>query len=135
MDLEKSMLVSAAALRSQSQRMRIISENLANSNSEAVAQGDEPYRRKVVTFKNAMDNELGVSVVSVDKVDVDQSQFGTRFDPGHPAADANGYVKITNVNSLIETMDMKQAQRTYEANLNAVEASRNMLMSTIDLLR
>jgi len=135
MDLEKSMFVSAAALRAQSQRMRIISENLANSNSEAVAPGDDPYRRKVITFKNAMDNELGVNTVKVESVDLDQSQFGRRFDPGHPAADENGYVQVTNVNSLIESMDMKQAQRSYEANLNAIEASRNMLMSTIDLLR
>ncbi|MCK5576552.1 MAG: flagellar basal body rod protein FlgC [Sphingomonadales bacterium] len=135
MDLEKSMQVSAAGLRAQSQRMRVISENLANSNSEAVAPGDAPYRRKIVTFKNSMDDTLGVRTVKVDRVNEDQSQFGRRFDAGHPAADENGYVQVTNVNGLIESMDMKQAQRTYEANLNAIEASRNMLMSTIDLLR
>ncbi len=135
MDLEKSMMISAAGLRAQSTRMRIISENLANSQSVASSPDQDPYRRKMVSFKNVMDNELGVRRIVIDKIIHDRSEFGTKYDPGHPAADETGYVKTSNVNGMIETIDLQQAQRSYQANLNAVEASRNMLMSTLELLR
>ncbi len=135
MDLAKAMMISAAGMKSQGTRMRIISENLANANSVAMAPGVDPYRRKVVTFTNELDKELGVTKVQVKDVTYDKSDFGMRYEPGHPGADENGYIKTPNVNGLVEAMDMKQSQRTYEANLNSIEVSKNMIMRTIDLLR
>ena len=134
MDLIKSMMISAAGMRAQNMRMRVIAENLANAESVASHPGEDPYRRKVVSFKNELDRELGIPLVKVDRITTDRSEFGKRFDPGNPAADAQGYVKLPNVRPLIETMDMRQAQRSYEANLNAIEASKQMLLRTIDLL-
>lgn len=135
MDLMKSIMISAAGIRAQSFRMRIISENIANANSTAGSADEDPYRRKVLTFRNELDRELGVPLVKVDKVKQDQGEFGRRFDPGNPGADADGYIKTPNVNTLIETMDMRQALRAYEANLNAIDASKQMMMRTIELLR
>lgn len=135
MDLAKSMMISAAGMKVQSTRMRVIAENLANASSVAMGPGQDPYRRKVVTFTNTLDREMGVNRIVVSKVGFDQSNFGNRFDPGHPAADENGYVKTANVNGLVEAMDMKQSQRSYEANLNAIEVAKSMMMRTLDLLR
>jgi flagellar basal-body rod protein FlgC len=135
MDLEKSMMISAAGLRAQSTRMRIISENLANQESIAASPEEDPYRRKIVSFKNVMDNELGIRKIVIDKIIHDQAEFGSKYDPGHPAADDTGYVKTSNVRGMIESIDLQQAQRSYQANLNAIEASRNMLMQTLELLR
>ncbi|MFC7050515.1 flagellar basal body rod protein FlgC [Emcibacter nanhaiensis] len=135
MDLSKSMLISAAGMKAQTVRMRVISENLANANSVANAPGEDPYRRKVITFVNELNRELGIQEVKVNDVKFDQSDFGLEFEPGHPAADENGYIRTPNVNSLVEAIDMKQAQRSYDANLNAIDVSKNMLMRTIDLLR
>lgn len=135
MDLMKSIMISAAGIRAQSFRMRIISENIANADSVASEPGKDPYRRKVVSFQNELNRELGVPMVTIDKVSRDSSDFGRRYDPGNPAADATGYIKLPNVNGLIETMDMKQALRSYEANLNSIEASKQMIMRTIELLR
>ena len=134
MELIKSMMISAAGLRAQSRRMRVIAENLANANSMPSAPGGEPYRRKVLTFQNMLDRQLGVSLVKVGRVDVDRSDFPMKYDPGHPAADRSGYVQLPNVNGLIEIMDMRQAQRSYEANLKTIEAARDMLKRTIDIL-
>ncbi|MFQ5346476.1 MAG: flagellar basal body rod protein FlgC [Rhodothalassiaceae bacterium] len=135
MELQKSMLISAAALKAQTLRMRVIAENLANQDSEAASPNEDPYRRKLVTFRNVLDRALGIEKVAVEKVIFDQSDFGSRYDPGHPAADANGYVKTTNVEGLIEAMDMTQAQRTYQANLNAIDAVKSMAVRTLELLR
>lgn len=135
MDLQDSMMISAAGLRAQSIRMRVIAENIANQDSISSGPGDMPYRRKIVNFKNMMDRALGVETVQVDKVTFDRSDFGQRYDPGHPAADASGYITTSNVNGMIEAMDMRQAQRTYEANLNAIETSKNMLLRTIEILK
>ena len=135
MDLSKSMMISAAGMKAQTVRMRVISENLANANSVANAPGEDPYRRKVITFVNELNRELGIQEVKVNDVKFDQSEFGLEFEPGHPAADENGYIRTPNVNSLVEAIDMKQAQRSYDANLNAIDVSKNMLMRTIDLLR
>ncbi len=135
MELQKSMMISAAALKAQTLRMRVIAENLANQGAEASSPGEDPYRRKLVTFKNVLDRELGIEKVVVEKVSFDQSKFGSRYDPGHPAADANGYVKTTNVEGMIEAMDMTQAQRTYQANLNAIDAVKAMAVRTLELLR
>lgn len=135
MDLQDSMMISAAGLRAQSIRMRVIAENIANQDSISSGPGDSPYRRKIVNFKNQMDRALGVETVRANKVTFDQSDFGRRYDPGHPAADATGYITTSNVNGMIEAMDMRQAQRTYEANLNAIETSKNMMLRTIEILK
>ena len=135
MDLMKSMLIAASGLKTQSGRMRIIAENMANANSTALEPGGDPYRRKIPTFKSQLDREAGVERVTMGRIQLDQSDFGLRHEPGHPAADENGYVKTSNVNTLIETMDMGQAQRSYEANLNVINSSRRMLLATLELLR
>ena len=129
------MKISAAGMKAQSTRVRVISENMANADSLANTPGGEPYRRKTITFENALNRELGIKTVQVKDIGEDQGQFGLRFDPTHPAANGDGYVQTTNVNSLIEMTDMRQAQRSYEANLNAITISRGMLQRTIDLLR
>lgn len=135
MDLTKAMLISASGMKVQNVRMRIIAENLANQDSVATTPGEDPYRRKSLTFQNVLDKEAGITKVEVKKVLLDKSEFGMRYDPGHPAADDIGYVKTTNVNGLVELMDMKQAQRSYESNLNAMDVSKNIIMRTVDLLR
>jgi len=135
MDLVKALAVSASGMSSQGVRLRVVAENLANANSTAEVPGGEPYRRKLVSFRTVLDREAGVETVSVDRVGRDQSAFETRFDPGHPVADADGYVQLPNVKPMVELVDLREAQRTYEANLNALTAARTMLMRTIDLLR
>jgi flagellar basal-body rod protein FlgC len=135
MDLSKAISVAAAGMKVQGVRLRVVAENMANAGSTAATPDQLPYRRKVVTFKNALDRELGVEKVGVNRIDVDRSDFQRRYDPTHPSADAEGYVLLPNVNSLIESMDMREAQRSYEANLNVIEASKTMLMRTIDVLR
>jgi flagellar basal-body rod protein FlgC len=135
MDLLKSLSIASAGLKAQAGRMRIISENIANADSLPSRPGEEPYRRKIPTFRNAFDRDLEANVLSIDRVKKDQSPFERRYQPGHPAADANGYVDAPNVSSLIETMDLREAQRSYEANLNVVSATRRMLQRTLDILR
>lgn len=135
MELLNAMNISASGMKAQGMRMRVISENLANSDTTASTPQADPYRRKVVSFKNVMDRQEGIEKVEIGNIARDQAEFRLKYDPTHPAADQKGYVKLPNVNSLIETMDMREAQRSYEANLGAIELSRNMLMKTIDLLR
>jgi flagellar basal-body rod protein FlgC len=135
MDLFKSIVVAASGLRAQSGRMKVVTENLANSDSTADRPGADPYRRKVPTFQSRVDRELDVKTVELGRVRPDKGAFRTKFDPGHPAADANGNVKLPNVNSLIETMDLREAQRSYEANLNVISSARRMIQRTIDILR
>jgi flagellar basal-body rod protein FlgC len=135
MDLMESLMISAAGMRAQGQRLRVVAENLANADSVAEVAGGDPYRRKTISFKNALDKELGLETVQVSKVGVDPSDFRMKYEPGNPAADAKGYVKLPNVNSLIEMTDMREAQRSYEANLRAIEVARTMLQRTIDLIR
>lgn len=135
MDLMKSLFISASGLKAQNGRMRIIAENIANADSTGQTPEQDPYRRKVPTFKSHFEKELGADVVELGKVAEDQSAFETRYEPGHPAADAQGYVRMPNVNTLIETVDMREAQRSYEANLNIIQATRRMVQKTIDILR
>ncbi|CAN7524007.1 MULTISPECIES: flagellar basal body rod protein FlgC [unclassified Devosia] len=135
MDFNTSIGIAATGLHAQSARMRVIAENIANADSTASTPGGEPYRRRVPTFETVMNNELGGRVVTMGKLAYDQSDFNNRYEPGHPAADANGYVQYPNVNTLIETMDMREAQRSYEANLNVVSVTRQMLGQTLDILR
>ena len=135
MDLMHSLMISAAGMKVQGERLRVVAENLANADSVAEVPGGDPYRRKTISFKNQLDRELGLETVQVQKVGEDPSDFRMKYDPGNPAADAKGYVKLPNVNSLIEMTDMREAQRSYEANLKAIEVARNMLQRTIDLIR
>ena len=135
MDLSTSLEIAAAGMRAQGTRIRVVSENLANAGSTAETPDGLPYRRQVVTFRNVFDRELGANTVTVAQIGNDPSQFARRYEPHHPSADETGYVMYPNVNSLIEMMDMREAQRTYEANLGVLETSRSMLMSTIDVLR
>ena len=135
MDLMESLMISAAGMRVQGERLRVISENIANVDSVSEVPGGDPYRRKTITFQNALDRELGTNLVKVKKVGLDPSEFTRKYDPSNPAADKSGYVKLPNVNALIEMNDMREAQRSYEANLKVIEVSRGMLQRTIDLLR
>jgi flagellar basal-body rod protein FlgC len=125
--------VAASALRAQQSRMRIIAENLANANSISQTPGGDPYRRQAPVFKpTQVAGGMGVKMV---RVEPDRKDFKTAYEPGHPAADAKGYIKLPNVDTLIESMDMKEAQRAYEANLNVIETSRAMEMRTLELLK
>ena len=135
MDLLKTMQISASGLDAQGQRMRVISENLANKDSMGKAPDEDPYRRKVISFRNILDREAGITKVQVANIGVDRSEFDLKFNPSHPAANADGYVKMPNVNALIEVMDMKETQRSYQANLGAIEAAKKMVMRTLDILR
>lgn len=134
-DFMDSIKVAASGLSAQTARMRVIAENMANADSAGNAPGEDPYRRKIPTFHALLNDDLNAYEVRVGRLAYDQSDFTTRYEPGHPAADESGYVKYPNVNTLIETMDMREAQRTYEANLNVVSVSRQMLGRTLDILR
>jgi flagellar basal-body rod protein FlgC len=134
-ELSKSTQTAISGMKVQSQRLRVISENLANADSLAQTPEGLPYRRKVMTFKNELDRATGVSQVKVDKVRADSAEFQRRYDPKHPAADRDGYVLAPNVNPLIEMMDMREAQRSYEANMNVINTSRSLLSRTIEMLR
>src|SRR3569623_248568 len=127
------MTAAASGLRAQQARMRIIAENLANANSTARTPGGDPYRRQIPVFEpKAVDGGQGVKL---SRVEPDSSDFKSTYDPGNPSADSKGYVKLPNVDPLIEALDMKEAQRAYEANLNVIETARNMEMRTLDLLK
>ncbi len=135
MNIFKTMMVAASGMTAQSERMRVIAENLANSNSTADTPEGKPYRRHIAVFANELDRAQGLNLVKMNKTVTDKSEFGKRFEPGHPAADAAGYVLTPNVNPIIETMDMRDAQRSYEAGLNVISSARAMISRTIDLLR
>jgi len=135
-DLFKSMRISTAGMKVQGARLRVISENVANADSLPTKPGEIPYRRKKILFKNELDREMDVNLVHVHKVKEDsKANFKKFFDPAHPAADENGYVLRPNVSSLIEMMDMREAQRSYEANVNTIKASKKMLQQSIGILR
>jgi len=134
-DIIKTMRISSAGMRVQGERLRVISQNIANADALPQDANGKPYRRQVVTFKNELDKSLGLKTVRVNKVQPDKSDFGKRYEPNHPGADQDGYVQTPNVNTLIEMADMREAQRSYEANLNAIKTSRSMLTMTIDVLR
>ncbi|HWU61395.1 MAG TPA: flagellar basal body rod protein FlgC [Ensifer sp.] len=133
--LSASLKISASGMDAQSTRLRIVSENLANVRSTGETPGSEPYRRKMVSFAEHVNKATGVAEVKIQKVFDDMSSFNLEFDPGNPAANKDGYVKMPNVNPLIEMADMREANRSYEANLQAIKQARDMISSTIDLLR
>jgi flagellar basal-body rod protein FlgC len=135
MDLDKALGIAAAGMDAQTARLRVIAENLANQDSTGSTPGADPYRRKTVTFQNSMDQEIGSEAVQVKQIGRDGSDFPLRYDPSNPAANADGYVKLPNVNSLVEVMDMREAERSYNANLSVMQAARSMLTRTIDLLK
>lgn len=135
MDFLKTMAVAASGLRAQAGRMRVISENLANADSTPSKPGADPYRRKLPVFVSDLDRELGAHTIALTRTQTDKSDFRLKYEPGHPAADANGNVKYPNVNSLVELSDMREAQRSYEANVNLITATRRMLQRTLDILK
>ena len=135
MDLDRALRISAAGMQAQSLRLRVVAENLANRDSTGEAPGADPYRRKTVTFANRLDRALGAETVRVSRIGTAPGEFPQVHDPAHPAADEAGYVKRPNVDSLVEMMDMREAQRGYSANLSVLEATRGMLTRTIEALR
>ena len=134
MDFAASMSMAAAGMRAQSERMKVISENIANANSTSQKPGGDPYRRKIATVTSTFDRELGTAVVRSGKPIEDKSEFRTQYDPGNPNADKQGYVKLPNVDPLVEIMDMREAQRSYEADLTVMDATKSMQARTVDLL-
>jgi flagellar basal-body rod protein FlgC len=135
-DLFQALSISAHGMKAQGVRIRVISENLANSETAATTPGGDPYTRKTVTFKNVMDKQEGTRVVNADEINRDTKRpYPERYMPDHPAADENGIVRMPNVDPLVEMNDMRHAQRAYEANLGMIDQSRNMMRQTIDLLR
>ena len=134
-DFLSSLGIAASGLHAQTARMRVIAENIANADSAGKTPDDDPYRRRIPTFRAVYDSEVGGQTVQIGRLSYDMSEFASRYEPGHPAADQHGYVRYPNVNTLIESMDMRQAQRTYEANLNVVSVTRAMLGGTLDILR
>jgi len=135
MDLMKSIAIAASGLHAQSGRMQVISENIANADSTPAQAGSDPYRRQIATFKSEMDNALGARVVKLGPVKTDPTDFQVKNKPGHPAADISGNVKYPNVNPLIEMTDMRDAERSYSAGLNVINATRAMIQRTLDILK
>ena len=134
-DFTRSMGIATSGLRAQAGRMRVISENIANADSTGSSPGADPYRRKIPTFVSQLDRALDAKTVTMGKIAPDTSDFRTKYEPSNPAADAGGYVKYPNVNPLVEMTDMREAQRSYEANLNIIGATRRMIQRTLDILK
>lgn len=135
MNISKALDISSAGMEAQTSRLRVIAENLANQDTTGSKPGADPYRRKTVTFAEALDPAVGVQTVAVKRIGKDMSDFTMKYDPSHPAANAQGYVKMPNVNSFVELMDMREAERSYSANLNVMQVTRSMLTRTIDMLK
>ena len=135
MDFSASMAVAASAMRTQSERMKVIAENIANADSTSPTPGGDPYRRKISTVTSSFDSELGASLVKSGRTITDKSEFRSQYDPGNPNADKQGYVKLPNVDPLVEIMDMREAQRSYEADLTIMDSTKQMLSRTVDLLK
>ena len=135
MDLVNSIKISASGMRAQGTRLRVLAENVANAESVGSKPGDDPYRRKTITFDNILDRDMNADLVKVSKIGRDQSSFNLEYEPTHPLADEQGYVKMPNVNSLIELTDLREAERSYEANMSVIESSKSLIQRTIDLIR
>jgi flagellar basal-body rod protein FlgC len=128
-------LISGSGMRAQAERMRVIAENVANANVTGATPGADPYRRKTVTFSEMIDPQTGTGLVTVGRVGRDMSDFPVRYDPAHPAANAEGFVKTSNVSSIIEMSNMREATRSYEANMAMFEAGRGMRSRLLDMLK
>jgi flagellar basal-body rod protein FlgC len=135
LDLSKALNISASGMTVQTARLKVIAENLANQDTTGSSPTAQPYRRKTITFGNQMDQETGTDLVKVKGIGEDKSDLPVRYDPGHPAADAKGYVRTPNVNSFVEVMDMREAERSYNANLSVMQTTRGMLTRTIEMLK
>lgn len=136
MDLLKSILtVAASGMQAQGERLKVVSENVANAQSTGATPGADPYRRKTVTFQEMVDRDTGTSGVAVAEVGRDETEFQLRYDPAHPAADTDGFVKVSNVNTILEMANMREASRSYQANLNMFETGRSMRSQLLDLLK
>lgn len=133
--LKKAQQIAVSGMKAQGVRLRVVAENLANADTAPGTPGENPYQRKVVTFRNVLDRELGVRKVEIDKVTPDNSEFGRRFEPAHPAADPDGYVLVPNVSPITELADMREALRSYEASLNVIRAAKDMLRRAAEMLR
>jgi flagellar basal-body rod protein FlgC len=134
-DIINALKISAAGMKAQGVRLRVLAENIANANSTSSTPGADPYRRKVVSFENVLDRETGIEMIRIDRISEDTSAFAKRYDPKNPAADQDGYIKLPNIKPLIEMMDFREAQRSYEANLRVLTITRSMIQRTIDMLR
>lgn len=133
--LVSTIKIAASGLQAQSTRLRVVSENIANARTTGETAGSDPYQRKTVTFQNELDRLTGAELVHVAEIGRDDSPFVIENDPGNPAADANGNVKLPNVRMLVEMADMREANRSYEANVQVVKQAREIINMTIDLLR
>jgi flagellar basal-body rod protein FlgC len=133
--LSQSMVTAASAMRAEALRLRVVSENLANANSTATNPNADPYQRKLISFQESVDKATGAATVEPGPITGDPTPFRSVYDPSHPAADANGYVKMPNVTELVEVADMREAQRSYEANLAALGQARSMIAKTLDILK
>ena len=135
-DILNSMTISASGMRAQGARIRVATENLANADTTSQTPGGDPYRRQTITFKNVLDKQIGADTVQVSRIAQDtKTPFVTTYAPDNPGADKTGYVKTPNVNSLTEIMDVREAQRSYEANLGMMDQSRSMIQRTVDMLK
>jgi len=134
-DFARSMSIATSGLKAQAGRMRVISENIANADSTALNAGGDPYRRKIPSFTSELDRSLDAKMVTLGRIRPDQSPFRVKYEPSNPAADAAGNVKYPNVNPVVEMTDMREAQRSYEANLNIISATRRMIQRTLDILK
>ena len=133
--LTTALRVASTGLGAQSERLRVVSENLANAQSTGNPPDENPYRRKTITFSSTLDRASGIAYVNTTAISSDPSEFPTEYMPGHQAADANGYVRMPNVNTLVEMADMREANRSYQANLQVIKQARELISMTIDLLR
>lgn len=127
--------IAAAGMAVQTERLKVIAQNIANADSVATTPGGTPYQRKTISFKNVLDKKMGMEKVVVDKIGTDNSDFGKKFDPSNPGADESGYVLTPNVNTMIEMTDMREARNSYQANLTVIEMSKSMIQRTLELLR
>ncbi len=135
MDLINTIHISSSGMKAQQDRLKVVAQNIANAESVGTRDGQAPYRRKTISFKNQLDRETGATMVTTNKIGVDKSDFIKKYEPAHPQADAQGYVLYPNVNSINEMMDMREARRGYEANLNVIESSKAMLNQTISIIK
>ncbi len=135
MDLMDAVHISAAGMRVQTDRLKVVAQNIANAESVGTRSGQEPYRRKTIEFKNVLDRETKLNLVQTKRISTDKSQFNKQYEPNNPNADDQGYVLYPNVSSILEMADMREARRGYEANLNIIEASKAMMTQTIGLLK